>query len=255
MIILLHFIFVIGLILYKFLRYYKPQMKRARRSSHNIHATESLITAFARITYEMTAANGKLTRTEYEYAMGNAKVFLSSELEITLFRKIYTKNVGRRLSQNIQSSIETIYDIATKKEGINFAAYLYGLMTADNTKSNEELRLLKDVIKRLGLDEEEVKEKIRTEKAKEKKREEERQEETRKRTTPKAYLSTQMYDTLGVTSEATNDQIKKAYRNMVKLHHPDRYANSSAEMQKAAEDSFRRIQEAYEKISAERGIR
>ena len=51
---------------------------------------------------------------------------------------------------------------------------------------------------------------------------------------------------LGVSIHASMDEIKKAYRNLVKLHHPDRFFNESMEQQKIAEERFLHIQKAYE---------
>jgi len=49
--------------------------------------------------------------------------------------------------------------------------------------------------------------------------------------------------TLGVSGNATEDEIKKAYRQLARIHHPDRFANSP---QKAAEEKkMQEINEAY----------
>ncbi len=51
---------------------------------------------------------------------------------------------------------------------------------------------------------------------------------------------------LGVSEFASKDEIKKAYRKLVKLHHPDRFASESFEQQEIAEQRFIEIQKAYE---------
>ncbi|XP_030382781.1 dnaJ homolog subfamily C member 7 isoform X2 [Scaptodrosophila lebanonensis] len=57
------------------------------------------------------------------------------------------------------------------------------------------------------------------------------------------------YKILGVTREATDDEIKKAYRKKALVHHPDRHANSSAEERKVEELKFKEIGEAYSILS------
>lgn len=62
------------------------------------------------------------------------------------------------------------------------------------------------------------------------------------------------YKTLGIGAEATNEELKTAYRNLVKKYHPDRYATQSQEAQAQAAEKFKLVQEAYEKIKAARGL-
>ncbi len=62
------------------------------------------------------------------------------------------------------------------------------------------------------------------------------------------------YKILEITKAATNDEVKKAYRKMVKKHHPDKVRHLGEEYQEGAEEKFRQIQKAYEQIQKERGI-
>jgi len=52
------------------------------------------------------------------------------------------------------------------------------------------------------------------------------------------------YETLGVERNASEDEIKKAYRKLARQHHPDLHA--SPEHKKTAEEKFKEINEAYE---------
>nr|WP_307774826.1 DnaJ domain-containing protein [uncultured Cetobacterium sp.] len=56
------------------------------------------------------------------------------------------------------------------------------------------------------------------------------------------------YKILGVTEESTPEEIKKAYRELAKKHHPDRYANAEASIREQHEKKFKEINEAYEKL-------
>ena len=56
------------------------------------------------------------------------------------------------------------------------------------------------------------------------------------------------YTILGVQPGATQDEIKKAYREQAKKHHPDRFANESQDIKDYHEKKFKEINEAYEKL-------
>jgi molecular chaperone DnaJ len=53
------------------------------------------------------------------------------------------------------------------------------------------------------------------------------------------------YELLGINKNATNEEIKKAYRKLAKQHHPDANQNNKKE----AEAKFKEISEAYEVLS------
>ena len=63
------------------------------------------------------------------------------------------------------------------------------------------------------------------------------------------------YNILGVQKGASASEIKKAYRKMAVKHHPDKFNKSGEEQLKAAKEKFQKIQEAYEQIKKERGLK
>lgn len=58
------------------------------------------------------------------------------------------------------------------------------------------------------------------------------------------------YKVLGVSRSASQEEIKKSYRNLSRKYHPD--ANINNPNKKEAEDKFKEIQQAYHQIMDER---
>ncbi len=56
------------------------------------------------------------------------------------------------------------------------------------------------------------------------------------------------YAVLGIERNATEDEIKKAYRKLVNKYHPDKVAHLGDEFKALAEVRFKEIQQAYRKI-------
>ena len=64
----------------------------------------------------------------------------------------------------------------------------------------------------------------------------------------------QAFKILEVSPKATNEEIKKAYRALVKKYHPDRIKTEDEALLKGAQQKFIQIQEAYEAIKKEKGF-
>ena len=54
------------------------------------------------------------------------------------------------------------------------------------------------------------------------------------------------YEVLGVPKNASDEDIKKAYRKLAMKYHPDRNQGDAA---KEAETKFKKVKEAYEMLS------
>lgn len=58
------------------------------------------------------------------------------------------------------------------------------------------------------------------------------------------------YDTLGVSREATDEQVKEAYRELAKKYHPDNYSDNP--LKEFADEKMRDINAAYDEVMSQR---
>lgn len=56
------------------------------------------------------------------------------------------------------------------------------------------------------------------------------------------------YTVLGVPRDASAEEIKRAYRELANKYHPDKVTHLGDEFRKLAEERFKEIQEAYQKL-------
>lgn len=62
------------------------------------------------------------------------------------------------------------------------------------------------------------------------------------------------YKILEIKPTATDEDVKKAYRRMAMKYHPDKVSHLGEEFRKTADEKFKKVNEAYEKIKKERNI-
>lgn len=120
----------------------------------------------------------------------------------------------------------------TEEVRIQLLHYLFGIAKADGHVAEEEIRVLNNIARLLQIppvDFESVKNMF--------------------------YRDVNSdYHVLGIEPTATEEEIKKAYRQMAVRYHPDKVAQMGEEYQKGAKEKFQQVQSAYENIKKSRGI-
>ncbi len=62
------------------------------------------------------------------------------------------------------------------------------------------------------------------------------------------------YRELEVEENATDEELKKSHKRLVRTYHPDVHHDKSEQERKKYEDKFKKINEAYENIKKSRGL-
>lgn len=63
------------------------------------------------------------------------------------------------------------------------------------------------------------------------------------------------YKVLEISPDATEEEIKRAYRQVAMKYHPDKVSHLGEDVQKAAEQKFKEVVTAYETIKKQRGMK
>lgn len=149
-----------------------------------------------------------------------------------------TKEHMKTLRELMEKEIP-LYEVCERIRGnIQYASrlqllhYLYGIAKADGRVERSEVGVIEQIASYLGIDQQDM-ESIRA----------------------MFYEDTESaYKVLEVDPNATNEEVKKAYRKMAVKYHPDKVSHEGEKVATAAKEKFQKVQEAYEKIRKERGF-
>lgn len=111
--------------------------------------------------------------------------------------------------------------------------YLFGIAVADGSLAAGELRIIEETARHLGISQKDY-ESIR------------------------AMFGTDeesAYKVLEIDAEATDAEVKKAFRKMALKYHPDKLGDLGPEVEQAAREKFTKVQEAYEAVKKQRGMK
>ena len=63
-----------------------------------------------------------------------------------------------------------------------------------------------------------------------------------------------VYRVLEISPDASNHEIKRAYRKMANKYHPDKVSHLGKEMQSSAEEKFKAVNNAYQQLKKDRNM-
>lgn len=150
----------------------------------------------------------------------------------SLKNPIYIKDLSKWLRKRLPH----------REDRLQILYFLAGIATVDGSLNRKEIDLLRDMNELLELSPKDFESIISMYNQRQQREREQRAENSK----PRVSVIQLACKVLGVSEHASMDEIKKAYRSLVKLHHPDRFATQGLDQQKIAETRFVEIQKAYE---------
>jgi DnaJ like chaperone protein len=181
------------------------------------------------LTAAVMKADGKVMKSELNFVKDFlAKNFGANNLQnrIDILRQLLDKNID--VYQTCEK-IRISFPYATKLQLLH---YLFGIAVADNDCTKAEKDLIERIANLIGLSQADYKS----------------IEAMYFQVTDSAYVILQ------IERNATDEEIKRAYKRMCIKYHPDKVAHLGEEAQKAANEKFQEINNAYEQIKKERNL-
>ena len=214
---------------------FDPRNGQSAEDIFNYYRQQTNVNDFPTMLMALSAAvmkaDGKVLKSELDYV----KVFFSRQFG-NQFSTQHLQTLKKFLDgqeiplQRICSDIRTRLQLEARLQLIH---YLYGIAKADANVSESEVNVINTIANFLGLasvDVDSIKNMF--------------------------YRSTESdYKVLGLDSSATDEEIKKAYRKMAIKFHPDKVSQLGEEYQKGAQEKFQEVQNAYENLKKQRGIK
>ena len=174
-------------------------------------------------------ADGKVTRNELDYV----KQFIARNFGADRAPQ-YVIILGDLIKQdyNLQEVSMQIRQYMDYSSKLMLLQFLFGIAMADGKTPGNEISLIENIAGYMGISNND-------------------------------YLSVKAmfikdtnsaYNILEVSPDASNDEIKKAYRELAKKYHPDKVSHLGDDVKKAAEVKISELNAAYDAIKQERGM-
>ena len=187
-------------------------------------------------------ADGRIMHSEMEYVrnflrnnFGEAAVSEGEQILLNLFekRKQMDKTNPMAFRNTINQCGQQIAENMTYEERLQLLSFLAQIAKSDGNVCKEEIDALREVALSMGMSYQEVESMLNM----------------------RGKSLDEAYKVLEVSPDATDEEVRAAYKKMALKHHPDRVATLGEDIRKAAEEKFQDINNAKERIYKARGMR
>ena len=212
----------------------RPRIMREKiyQQFGNTEAQRNFNVSLLVLSAAVMKADGNVKRSELDYVK---KFFLKNfgqekaEESIKMLRDILNKDYNL---YEVSSQVGQFMEYSSRLQLLH---YLFGIASADGDVSKPEIEVIHTISMNMGLYDSDY-------------------ESIKSMFVREINATENAYKILGVDSSASDEEVKKAYREMAKKNHPDLVSSLGEEVRQSAEKKFQEINEAYEVIKKQRGI-
>lgn len=194
--------------------------------------TDELARALCPIFIEVARSDGEVNQKEIRVIkkfFQDHLDFAGDDLEVL---RVALKDAIVAPAADLGALVKRMRPHVKPSERLKAVDALYELALADGDLSRAESDALKRVVNFFNLSEEQL----------------------REITSQQLGDGKAQYKALGLTEEATDEEIKAAFRYLANEHHPDRVASKTQQESEAAAARFRQIKDAYDDLKKLRGL-
>lgn len=212
--------------------------RNERYTDHASTSRDEFLNSLLLLSAQIIQADGKIMHSEMEHVrefwrqnFGEDSVESANARLLAYFeqRKSMTDTEWK---QQIVSSCYRLRQILTSESRSQIISFLCSIAKADGKIDPAEVTELKRVATYLGFDASSIDQLLNM----------------------GGNTLEQAYKVLGVSPDATDDEVKRAYRKMALQYHPDKVATLGDDVRAAAEKKFKEIGAAKDLIWAARGL-
>tara|TARA_B100001063_G_scaffold245894_1_gene283008 strand:- start:7778 stop:8497 length:720 start_codon:yes stop_codon:yes gene_type:complete len=214
---------ILGFMVGGFFEFFSKNSVQIRTSSYAIKPETFQLNLLA-LSALIIKADGKIEQKELDFVRSFFIGQFGKDRADSIFRTFNTQI--KKETQHLDQLTRVFVQQTAYETRLQILHFLFGIANADGNISNIELQKLSQVATGMRLrlpDFESIKAMF-------------------------VKNTDNVFKILEVDSNASLDEIKKAYRKMAKKYHPDKLRGQDPAMIKGAEEKFREVQKAYETL-------
>jgi DnaJ like chaperone protein len=212
-----------------------PQAQAAREESER----NSFLFSLMVLSSYVIQADARIMHSEMEYVRRFLRTNFGPAAEEQgeqILRRLFEeskKDTPQNWRQQIKEVCQQLHRMMPEAQRQQLVTYLMDIAKADGVVTDTEVGVLRDLASWMGLLASTIDELNNL-----------------GRNTIEA-----AYEALGIRPDATDAEVREAYKRMALKYHPDRVATLGEDVRRSAEENFKRINNAKERIFAARGMR